>query len=662
MGLNKQQQLAVDTIHGPLLIIAGAGSGKTTVLTHRIAHMVQSNIQPWNILAVTFTNKAAAEMRERISESIGKKQARDLWMMTFHSMCARILRNEGNALSFLGGKMSSNFTIYDPADTKGLLKKIIQQMGHDIKQVTPQGMGYYISMLKNEMIDVESFKTLTPSNPHIDWDKATEIIQNKIPPDKQLLIAQVYEEYQKALANNNGVDFDDMILHTIRLFMEREDILAKYQEKFKYVMVDEFQDTNNCQYVLIKMLAGKYRNLAVVGDDAQSIYAFRGADIRNILSFEEDYPETNVIKLEENYRCGPYILQAANEVIANNTMQRQKSLFTQKQQGEKIGYYRAYDERDEARYAVNEIQQLIRSGRKYKDISILFRANNQSRSYEEAFMRAGFPYQLVGMVKFFERMEVKDIISYLQFIQNPNDTISFSRIINTPKRGLGKKTVENIISAGYGKDFLSFLKNPEGVKVSKAAKEGLSIFVELIELYQEKKETTPIGELLSEFIMDSGYINMLKMSKDEKANERIQNIAELVNIAVEMQNENSDATLLDFLEHASLHSAQDDQTDDNAIRLMTLHAAKGLEFPVVFLAGMEEGIFPHKKAEEGFDIEEERRLCYVGITRAKEKLFMTNARSRRTWGQEEENPPSRFLFEFNEELVDARYPIQRAYF
>jgi len=364
------------------------------------------------------------------------------------------------------------------------------------------------------------------------------------------------------------------------------------------------------------------------------------------------------VKLEENFRCTPIILQAANEVISKNKIQRKKTLFTQKASGDKISYYPAINERDEARYVTNEIQRLIRTGRKYKEIAVLFRANSQSLAFEESFMRAGFPFQLIGAFKFFQRAEILDILSYLKFIENPNDTMAFSRIINNPKRSLGKKTVETIVSTASG-EFLEYLKNPANVKLSKAARMGLDGFIELIEEYRKKREELGIGEIMSQLIMDSGYVNALKLSKDEKSQERIQNVAELVNMAVEMENENESATLQSFLEHAALHSAQDDQTDDNAIRLMTLHSAKGLEFPVVFIVGLEEGVFPHKRAEDENNIEEERRLCYVGITRAKEKLYMTHARFRSTWGKSEENPPSRFLYEFDDELIDPSFPLSK---
>lgn len=658
MQLNHEQQEAVDTIQGPLLIVAGAGSGKTSVLTHRIGNMIQQNIAPWNILAVTFTNKAAAEMRERISKQVGQKQAKDIWMMTFHSMCSRILRYEGASLSFLGGKMGPNFTIYDTGDAKSVMKQVILELGYDVKKVTPQGMLHYVSTLKNEMIDVQTFLHMKPSNKWIDWKKAEALINDTIPEEKRAQVALVYEKYQERLRLNNAIDFDDLILHTIALFMQYPAILDRYQEKFRYILVDEYQDTNHAQYVLIKMLAGKHQNIAVVGDDSQSIYKFRGADIRNILEFEKDYPTTKVIKLEENFRCTPVILEAANQVIARNAIQRKKTLFTKKEKGEKISYYLAFDERDEARYVTNEVQRLLRNGYNYKDIAILFRANSQSRAFEEAFMRAGFPYQLVGAFKFFQRMEILDLLSYLKFIENPNDLVAFSRIINNPRRGIGKKTVEQLMANAKG-DFLAYLKNPTDVKLTKNARNGLDGFVQLIETYRTNKENRSLSELLNGLIMDSGYINALKLSKDEKSEERIENVSELINMAIEMENEEEEATLQSFLEQASLHSAQDDQTDDNAIRLMTLHSAKGLEFPAVFLVGMEEGIFPHKRSASQEDVEEERRLCYVGITRAKEKLFMTHAKRRNVWGKSDENPPSRFLYEFDENLVDSNDLLRR---
>jgi DNA helicase-2/ATP-dependent DNA helicase PcrA len=648
MALNSAQMQAVETIDGPLLILAGAGSGKTTVLTHRIGNMIEQDVSPKTILALTFTNKAAAEMRERISLAVGKDKASSIWMMTFHSMCARILRIEASNTN----RVTSNFTIYDTADAKSLLKKTIESLGMDSKKVTPQSMLYYISTLKNEMIDFESFKQNKPMNAYIDWKKALEIIRFKIPQDKIKLIQRVFEKYQQMLMVNNAVDFDDLILHTIHLMIENPEVLEKYQNRFKYIMVDEYQDTNHAQYVLIKLFAQKYRNLGVVGDDSQSIYAFRGSDIRNIMEFEKDYPEAKVVMLEENYRCTPHILQAANEVIGKNSSQRKKQLFTSKQPGEKIGYYFAFNEKDEARYITNEILKRIRTGNDYDEFAILYRTNQQSRAFEEAFMRAGIPYKIIGGLNFYDRMEIKDIIAYLSFINNPQDRIKFTRIANLPRRSLSAKTVEALMEASLEKNFWEYLQNPQDLKMTTKAQQGLRDFVQLIKKYRKLAETCKIGQLVSMFIMDSGYVNMLKGTPDEKTEERIQNVSELINLAVEMENEHAIGNLESFLEHVALHSNLDDNSEGKAIQLLTIHSAKGLEFPVVFIAGMEEGLFPHRNSSEECDMEEERRLCYVGITRAKEKLYLVHAKERRVWGKTEQFDPSRFLHEFSEDLVD----------
>lgn len=656
MGLNPQQQIAVETTEGPLLIIAGAGSGKTTVLIERITQILKKGAYPSEILAVTFTNKAAGEMRERIARAIGFDSARQIQMSTFHSMCVGMLRRNGQHLKELHENLNQNFTIYDTGDMLGILKKIIQdELGLDPKKVTPKEMKEYISILKNEMIDVKTLKSGKPSNPLINWKKASDILTFSIPSEKKDRLIEVYSRYQERLWMNNAMDFDDLILSTVYLFQKRPDILHYYQQKFRYIMVDEYQDTNHVQYLLMNMLAAYHRNLCVVGDDGQSIYGWRGADIEIILKkFEQDYPDCKVVFLEENYRCGPHILQAANEVIANNRNQKPKKLFTSQAEGEKIRYYFAINQQDEARYIANEIQKLERTSEfSYKDCSILFRTNSQSRAFEDAFMRASIPYQMIGGLKFFARAEIKDIIAYLQFIQNPSDTVSFERIINTPKRGLGKKTVEKIISDSQGQPLLEVLQT---TAFKGKAKENMDKFLRLIDSYREKATHLPIGDFLSQFLIDSGYLTMLKDSNDPKAEDRLENISELVNIAVEQQNEQQ-GTLADFLEHVSLHSDVDDATDENAVKLMTLHSAKGLEFPAVFLVGMEESIFPHQRSINDGDIEEERRLAYVGITRAKTHLYMTHARFRQQWGKEEANAPSRFLYEFDESLIHPDFPL-----
>lgn len=657
MGLNPQQQLAVNTTEGPLLIIAGAGSGKTTVLIKRIVELLKKGAHPSEILAVTFTNKAAGEMRERIAEAIGEKDAESLWMSTFHSMCVKILRRYGHLLKDLHENLNQNFTIYDTSDTKGLMKKVIaNDLGLDPTKFKPQEALGYISTLKNELIDVKTFKTGIPNNNLMNWRKVSDILTFGIPSEKKPRIGEAYAHYQERLWSNNAMDFDDLIASTIHLLHNHENVLQYFQKRFRYIMVDEYQDTNHSQYLLIKMLAAHYQNICAVGDDSQSIYGWRGADIEIILKkFEEDYPKCKVVFLEENYRCGPHILQAANEVIAHNRFQKQKKLFTSKASGEYIRYYFAINQHDESRYIANEIQKLVHGEHNYKDAAVLFRTNSQSRAFEEAFMRASIPYQMIGGLKFFQRAEIKDIIAYLQFIHNPVDTVSFERIINTPKRGLGKTTVEKILLQSQGMHLMDVLKE---TTFRGKAKESVAEFVKLIESYQEKAERMPIGDFVSEFLLESGYLTMLKSSADPRAEERIENISELINIAMEKQKEQN-ATLSDFLEHVSLHSDIDDATDENAVKLMTMHAAKGLEFPIVFIAGMEEGIFPHRRSLDDGDIEEERRLAYVGITRAKTHLYLTNARFRQTFGKEEANEPSRFLYEFSEDLIHPDHPLSK---
>lgn len=650
MSLNPQQQLAVDTTEGAVLVIAGAGSGKTKVLTERIALIKQKGADSSEILAVTFTNKAAKEMRERIANIIGHKNADALWMSTFHSMCVRILRRYGHLLNFIHERMNQNFTIYDESDAKSVLNDILKGMGLDTKKVTPKEMKDYISALKNEMIDVQTFRTGKPSNELINWEKAYDILNKGIPKDQKKRILEVYTRYQEYLSKSNAMDFDDLILNTIHLFRHHPEALKYYQHKLRYIMVDEYQDTNHTQYVLINLLAAYHRNICVVGDDSQLIYGWRGADIKKILEeFEKDYPEVKLILLEQNYRCGDKILKAANQVISHNRFQRKKTLFTNKQDGEYIRYYFAMNQYDEARYVANEIQKIERENNNfsYKNCAVLFRTNSQSRAFEEAFMRASIPYQMIGGLKFFSRAEIKDIIAYLQFIQNPSDTVSFDRIINVPRRGIGPKTVKKIISESESRPLLEVLKDG-GFKGK--TKEAIDSFVNLIEQYQGQTDSLLIGDFLSQVLVDTGYLTMLESSKDAKAEERLENISELVNIAVEMQNE-TESTLADFLEHVSLHSDIDDATDENAVKIMTLHSAKGLEFGAVFLVGMEEGIFPHQRSLSSGDLEEERRLAYVGITRAMHYLYLTSAKRREQWGKSEENMPSRFLYEFSEDLI-----------
>ena len=643
MDLNEKQREAINSIEGPLLILAGAGSGKTTVIQKRVEKMMKKGIQPERVLAVTFTNKAADEMKERIAAAVGLEKARHIWIMTFHAMCTKILRED----IIHTGVYQPNFSILDAGDALHVLKKVIIQQGYDPKKVTPGGMQYYISLLKNEMVDVESFRWMMPQHVYMDWEKASHVIETKIPPEKRGTVLAIYEAYQRQLVVQNALDFDDLILTTIQLCIQQQEVLEKYQERFHYIMVDEYQDTNHAQYVLIKLFAEKHRNLGVVGDDYQSIYAFRGSDIRNILEFEKDYPEATLIKLEQNYRCTPMILQAANEVIEKNTNQRVKTLYSHQADGERIGYYQAMNERDEARYVVNEIKKRIQAGEDYQNFAVLFRVNHQSKAFEEAFMRAGIPYQVVGSQTFYEKQEVKDALSYLRFLQNTNDVSSFLRIFPN-----GKKIAEELVANWKSSDFLDYLRKQ--TKYRSLTKP----FVELIETYKQSSEKSlPI--LLSTLLVESGFLKRIKENMDDKTQERMENIGELLNIAMEMGNHRPDATIEEFLEFTVLHTDAVHQNDQKAVKIMTLHSAKGLEFPVVFLVGMEEGVFPYKRATTEEELEEERRLCYVGITRAKRKLYLTHARTRTMYNRQEEFEPSRFIYEFKEELIDPAYPLMK---
>lgn len=656
--LNPEQKKAVETTEGALLILAGAGSGKTTVVQNRIAHMIKDHgVPPYQILAVTFTNKAAAELRERIEQTVGKEKADKVWAHTFHSLCVRILRREGENLSFIHPKFDHKFNIYDKNDMKSVMKKVIKEdLEEDIKTYPPDELLHYISLLKYELVDVESYNNYEPGHVYIDWERVEKVLQEKIPPDKYEILGKAYEYYQKRLALYKALDFDDLILKTVELFIKKPEVLQRWQDTFRYIMIDEYQDTNRAQYVLVYLLAQKYKNLGAVGDDSQAIYGFRGSDIRNILEFEKDYPEAEIITLEENYRSTSIILQAANEVISHNQMQRPKRLFTQKEGGEKIQYYTAYDSRSEARYVANEIKRALRKGYNYQDICILFRTNTQSRAFEETFNRTGIPYTLIGGVKFYDRMEIRDLISYLKFIQNSEDVQSFSRIINVPRRGLGKKTIELLIEQTNEKSLLDVLKDPQGVRLTKQARQGLEEFVTMIEKYIDLSKTMKIGAFLSQFVTESGYLQYISQMKDERSNERTENVAELISIAGNIENETEQGDLMGFLDHVKLQSDVDQNTDIRTVKMMTVHAAKGLEFPIVFLTGMEENLFPHRNSNDEFGIQEERRLCYVGITRAKELLYITNSSIRDVWGQREETIPSRFLQEFSEELVVSQQP------
>lgn len=631
-GLNDRQKEAVTHVDGPVLVIAGAGSGKTRVLTHRIAYLIgEKNINPWNIIAITFTNKAAREMKERISGLIGEV-SNDMWVGTFHSMCVRILRREITKIGY-----GSDFVIYDTTDTKSILKECIKELKLDDKVYSDKYLSYEISNAKNEMITPERYAILKASD------------------SRMSNIANAYTLYQKKLKNNNALDFDDIINNTIKVFETDVETLEKYQDKFKYVLVDEYQDTNKAQDKLIALLSGKYKNVFVVGDDQQSIYKFRGADIKNILSFEDRFENTKVIKLEQNYRSTTNILAVANEVIKHNRGNVEKKLWTENETGEKPNVFCAKNEYDEATYVIQKMNSLRREEYyKYSDFAILYRTNAQSRAFEDILMREGVPYKVVGGLKFYERKEIKDIIAYLRLIYNTNDNVSLKRIINEPKRGIGKTTLENIEKCAIENNVSMFeiIKNIDKFAFTRARNE-IREFADFIIKMQSLKCT--IEDLTNTILSESGYLRALETEKTPEANNRIENLGEFLNVVIEYENGEADATLGGFLENLALVTDLDSVDEEkDSMLLMTLHTAKGLEFPNVFLVGLEDGLFPsYRSIGEPEEIEEERRLCYVGITRAKEHLFMTCAKCRTVYGSTSYNKPSRFLEEIPSNMLEG---------
>ncbi|MFD3158142.1 DNA helicase PcrA [Haloimpatiens sp. FM7330] len=614
--LNKEQYDAATTIEGPLLILAGAGSGKTRVLTYRIAHMIQDlDIYPSRILAITFTNKAAGEMKERVKKLVGD-EVNHMWVSTFHSSCVRILRREIDKLGY-----NKNFAIYDSYDQKVLMKECMKELNINDKDITDKEIINKISEQKNNLIFAEQFKKENESNYKL----------NKI--------ADVYMLYQKRLKSNNALDFDDLIFKTVELFNKDKETLEFYQRKFKYIMVDEYQDTNRAQYELVKLLASAHRNICVVGDDDQCIYQWRGADIRNILDFEKDYPEAKVVKLEQNYRSKRNILNAANEVIKNNAQRKSKALRTQSEDGEKIKLYRAYSDIDEALFVTKQIRDIKqKENRNYRDFAILYRTNAQSRTFEDIFIKNGVPYRIIGGLKFYDRKEIKDILGYLKLINNPVDDISLRRVINVPKRSIGQTTVGKIQDfANQIEDCLySVILDVENVPgIAKRTINSINKFTSLINSFIAKKDEISVSELIQEILDKTGYMDVLKKSNMVEDKARIENLKELVSAAVEFENTSEEKTLFAFLEQVTLVSDIDNFDEDaDSVVLMTVHSAKGLEFPIVFMVGMENGIFPGMACLNSFtEMEEARRLCYVGITRAKENLYMTSAESRRVFGR-----------------------------
>lgn len=619
--------------------MAGAGSGKTRVLTHRIAYlMAEKHVAPWNILAITFTNKAAREMKERV-ESILGPGADDIWISTFHSMCVRILRRDIDRIG-----INRNFSILDTGDQLSVIKGILKERNLDPKKFDPRSILGTISSAKNELTEPEEFSKVAGGY----YDQ---------------VVSDVYADYQKKLLKNQSLDFDDLIMTTIKLFDRVPEVLEFYQRKFQYIHVDEYQDTNRAQYMLVKQLAERFQNLCVVGDSDQSIYRWRGADITNILSFEKDYPNASVILLEQNYRSTKRILRAANEVIKNNSNRKPKNLWTENDEGIKISYYRGDNEFGEGQFVAGKIHQLHSSGkRKLSDIAILYRTNAQSRVIEETLLKAGLNYNIVGGTKFYDRKEIKDILAYLRLVSNPDDDISFTRIVNVPKRGVGATSLEKIASyaAINGLSFFQAIQQVDFIGVSAKAANALDSFRQMIENLTNMQDYLSITELTEEILDKTEYREMLKAEKSIEAQSRLENIDEFLSVTKNFEQKSEDKTLVAFLTDLALIADIDqlDQQEEesggkDAITLMTLHAAKGLEFPVVFLMGLEEGVFPHSRSlMEEAEMEEERRLAYVGITRAEQELYLTNAKMRTLFGRTNMNPESRFIAEIPDDLLE----------
>mgnify|MGYP000375312932 FL=1 len=619
--LNEQQKEAVTTVNGPLLVLAGAGSGKTRVLTTRVAYLLEEvGIAPEQILAITFTNKAAKEMKERIIQMLGPI-GYQIQISTFHSFGLLILRENYEKLNY-----AKNFTILDSDDTLTVIKKIMKDMGLDPKEYNPRAIKNRISGAKNELLSPMEYERFAQT-------------------DFEEKVVKIYEKYEQKLKQNDSVDFDDLLMLPIQLFQKFPEILKSYQERFQYILVDEYQDTNEAQYILIKMISAKYRNICVVGDNDQSIYSFRGANYRNILNFEKDYKNPKVIMLEENYRSTKTILNAANDVIQNNKQRKDKNLWTNNEDGVKIRYHRALDEKDEANYVMKEIVHLIENHIKPEDIAILYRTNAQSRNMEDVLLRENIPYKVVGSFYFYNRKEIKDLISYMKLIYNQHDDVSLLRIINSPKRGIGAKTIENLTEKA----------NEQGKSIFEVIDSGKELaFKHMIEDLIIREQNLSLTELVEEILIKSGMKQELVNEKSMEADIRLENLEEFKTITKSFEENNGIVSLEEFLMEISLVSDVEEHKNNNhVVTLMTVHSAKGLEFDYVFLIGMEEGIFPHNNSfMNPEDLEEERRLCYVAITRAKKSLWLVNARRRTIYGMESQNPPSRFIDEIDASYLD----------
>ena len=634
-GLNPQQQQAVCNINGPLLIMAGAGSGKTKVLTSRIAYLLEKGVPAYKILAITFTNKAAGEMRHRVANIVGETVAKDIWIHTFHAVCSRFLRIEVNNIA----GYSPNFAIYDSSDSLNIIKTCLKELNLDDKKFSPYSVSSTISKAKNNLMDAARFEK-----------QATGFFEEKI--------AAIYTLYESKLLANNALDFDDLLLVTVKTLSVNPEVLKKYQTKFNYILIDEYQDTNKVQYLLAQMLSETHKNICVVGDADQSIYGWRGADMQNILDFEKDYPTCATILLDKNYRSSKNILDAANAVIQNNDLRKEKNLWTDNDPGAKITYYRAHEETEEVNFITDRIKALAANPNKsFSDFAILYRTNNQSRLFEESLLSKSIPYTMVGGLKFYDRREIKDIIAYLRVIFNPQDNLGLLRIINVPRRGIGDATIGRVQAFATLNSFSLFqaleqAKEIEELSARFASK--LVIFIEQLKnlraLYDESKS---IEQLINAILNVTNYLAELQADTPEKLQEKTDNIYELLNLAKEVSQKNSDNPLESFLEHVALISDLDSaDTENNAIKLMTLHSAKGLEFDTVFLVGLEEGLFPHSRALNDIkELEEERRLCYVGITRAKTELYLSSSATRMMHGNFVSFPESRFIAEIPSEIL-----------
>ena len=620
-GLNEEQKEAVEYLNGPLLVLAGAGSGKTKVLTSRIAYLIDKGINPYNILAITFTNKAAAEMKDRVVKLIGG-EALSMQISTFHSFGLRIIRYNHD---YLG--LDNNFAIFDTEDSITAVKRVLRRLDIDTNKFSPKSFYNRISSLKNDLITPEKYKAYAVS-------------------DYEEVVCNIYKKYNELLFNNNSLDFDDLLIQPIRLFKENKEVLEKYQELFKYILIDEYQDTNEAQYILTKMISDKYKLITTVGDDSQSIYSFRGANFKNILNFEKDYPEAKLVLLEENYRSTSTILDAANSLIKNNINKKDKKLWTNRGKGEKIKYFRAFNERDEAFFVIRKVKELIDKGIELKDIAVLYRTNAQSRIIEEEFLKENIAYRVVGSFYFYARKEIKDLIAYLKLINNPKDNISFLRVINTPKRGIGLKSIEKLTNYANEKNLSLF----EAITDDKKQKEFKNLILKL----QEVSKNITLTELIDKVLDSTGIKEELESEETLEADIRLENLEEFKSITKSFEEQEGLISLEDFLYEISLVSDVEEYKDDpNRVSLMTIHSVKGLEFKYVFIVGLEEGILPHINSMlSNSELEEERRLCYVAITRAKDELYLINARERMLYGKVSINQPSRFISEIDSNLID----------